>query len=46
MIPMSEGPALWTTCVHGVRLFALQALPSRGRDGLWPGASITRGGHC
>jgi hypothetical protein len=37
---MESGPSLYWTCLNGDRIYALSHLHSRGKAGLWPGASI------
>lgn len=40
-VPMSGGPAVYTACVEGDRLFAMNKTAWRGTDGLWPDVALT-----
>jgi hypothetical protein len=40
MVPMSGGPAVYTACVEGDRLFAMNKQAWRGTDGLWPDVAL------
>jgi len=40
MIPMSGGPAVYTACVKGIRLYAMNQRAWREGSGLEPGAAL------
>lgn len=41
MVPMSGGPAVYTACVDGDRLFAMNKTAWRHAAGLWPDVALT-----
>lgn len=40
-VPMTGGPAVYTACVDGDRLFAMNKTAWRGTAGLWPDVALT-----